>query len=424
MSIRDHIDPGLRKEIADTACIDGHAHPLPLGIEPEGDLDYPIQPYALSLPRRMRPDNPEYLDAWASLWGYEHRDWELEHLQQLMLRKRRVMAEQGQGYNVWVLDQLKFQTMITMAYGPSASEPEPRFRFCGRADWLLWPFPSRPMPDDFPVTRSFLSVVDQACKAQGLDTLPPTLDGYVSRIMITTLDRYKKQAAVGLKFQTPYYRGLDFADVSFSDAATLYERGVKEGGLAVNDLKALQDYLFRALVQRAGDYDFVIQMHTGLGVRPNFNITGSNPLLMEPVIHAAPRTRFLLLHGGWPFHRETVALLAQSNVYTDFSCANIYKYARALCDQIRPALEWFPEKLLYGTDAYSDRSLAMLAGVAALPNPLSGWEEKAWLMDRAGRDALGLALTGMREDGDISWERASELAQMVMRDNAIALYRL
>ena len=163
---------------------------------------------------------------------------------------------------------------------------------------------------------------------------------------------------------------------------------------------------------------------SGLGVRPHFDIAGSNPLLMEPIFHEFRNTRFLLLHGGWPFDREVVALLALDNVFTDFSCANIYKYARELSAQIRPALEWFPEKIMYGTDAYSDRSIGMLAGVPVKPNPLSGWEEKAWLMDRVGRDALGLALTGMMEDGVVTGARAEELARMAMRETAIGVYGL
>jgi hypothetical protein len=41
-----------------------------------------------------------------------------------------------------------------------------------------------------------------------------------------------------------------------------------------------------------------------------------------------------------------------------------------------------------------------------------------------GRQALGLALTGMMQDGEITRERASELARMVLIGNAVKLYRL
>ncbi|MEO7659481.1 MAG: amidohydrolase, partial [Pyrinomonadaceae bacterium] len=65
----------------------------------------------------------------------------------------------------------------------------------------------------------------------------------------------------------------------------------------------------------------------------------------------------------------------------------------------------------FGTDAY----------------PLTtaqGWEEIGWLSTKTARQALAIALTEMINDGDITRARASELARMVMRDNAIKLYGL
>ena len=421
--LQGSIDPALRSEIAAMRAIDEHAHPLPLGVEQDGDADTPVNPYDMSLPIRLRPDNPEYVDAWAALWGFEHRETTVARLGDLVAVKRAKRLSLGQDYNVWVLDQLKFETMITMAYGPGPTEPAPRFRFCGRCDWLLWPFPCDPMLD-FGNLQTMLDVMGRAYKGLGRDAPPATLDAFVSDIVSATLERYHAQRAVGLKFQTPYYRAIDFANVSKADAVDLYARGAAAGSLPLKEHKALQDFIFGEIARQAGEYGFVLQMHTGLGVKPWFDIAGSNPILMEPIMRSTPKTRYLLLHGGWPFDRETVALLAHENVYTDFSCANIFKYARGLADQIRPAIEWHPEKIMFGTDAYSDRSLAMLAGVAPRANPLHGWEEKAWLMDRAGRDALGLALTGMRDDGEVSNERASALARMVMSDNSIRLYGL
>jgi predicted TIM-barrel fold metal-dependent hydrolase len=78
---------------------------------------------------------------------------------------------------------------------------------------------------------------------------------------------------------------------------------------------------------------------------------------------------------------------------------------------IREWLEYAPEKVLFATDAY----------------PFSeemSWEEAAWVGASTGRQALGLALTEMMRDGEITRERAMELAHMVLRDNAKKLYKL
>jgi hypothetical protein len=52
-----------------------------------------------------------------------------------------------------------------------------------------------------------------------------------------------------------------------------------------------------------------------------------------------------------------------------------------------------------------------------------GWPESAWIASHNERDALGIALTGMLEDGEITRKRASELIRMVLQGNAEALYK-
>jgi predicted TIM-barrel fold metal-dependent hydrolase len=75
-------------------------------------------------------------------------------------------------------------------------------------------------------------------------------------------------------------------------------------------------------------------------------------------------------------------------------------------------LYWYPEKVLFGTDAYPDDT------------PLANWEEKCWLTTRTSREALALALTRMVKADQITRPRAIELARMVLRENAIRLYGL
>ncbi len=66
---------------------------------------------------------------------------------------------------------------------------------------------------------------------------------------------------------------------------------------------------------------------------------------------------------------------------------------------------------MFGTDAYP------------YSNEM-GWEESGVIAARTGRQALAIALTGMLRDGEISRARASELARMVLRENAKGLYGL
>lgn len=87
-------------------------------------------------------------------------------------------------------------------------------------------------------------------------------------------------------------------------------------------------------------------------------------------------------------------------------------YPRDVSEGIRAWLEYVPEKVLFATDAYPSAP------------PEVGWEESGWVANATGREALGLALTGMLRDNEITRERANELAKMVLRDNARKLYGL
>jgi predicted TIM-barrel fold metal-dependent hydrolase len=72
-------------------------------------------------------------------------------------------------------------------------------------------------------------------------------------------------------------------------------------------------------------------------------------------------------------------------------------------------MEYYPEKILFGTDA----------------SPVFGeigWEETGWLAMATTRQALAMALTGMIDDGEITRERAIDLAGLVLRENARKLY--
>ena len=154
-------------------------------------------------------------------------------------------------------------------------------------------------------------------------------------------------------------------------------------------------------------------IHTGGGCGHFFNLNGANPLRLESVLNdpALRKTTFVLVHGGYPFVKETEFLLEKPNVYADFSAQTFLLTPQALSRVLRDWLEYEPEKVLFATDA-------------SPATPEVGWEESAWMTNKTAREALALALAGMVTDGDITRERASELARMVLRENAGRLYGL
>ncbi len=176
----------------------------------------------------------------------------------------------------------------------------------------------------------------------------------------------------------------------------------------------LEDFLFRAVSREAGAHGLTVHIHTGVGAQPFFGISGANPMLLESTFNdeALRETRFVMLHGGWPFERETGVMLMKPNVWLDFSAQPFLRSTHALSKTLQGWLEWYPEKVLFGTDAYPDDT------------PLANWEEKTWLVARTARRALALALTGMLAARQITRSQAEHLAHMVLRGNAMDLYGL
>jgi len=412
-------DPSLLAEINQIKAIDNHAHPLPFLKEGEKDVEFDVPESIppLSPPVRLRPTNPEYLEAWRVLYGYKYTDFSEAHLRELVAMKRRVINERGADYPAWVLDRLGIETMfanrITMGRGLTA----PRFRWVWHANPLLFPLnneeakKSNPQREaDFTTDEKWLKDFLTELK---LGELPDTLDNYVNKLIVPLLERRKKDGVIAVKFYAAYMRSLEFADLPEAEARRVYAKYAGGNAPPATEYKALQDYLFRRIALECGRVGLAVHIHVGAGAGPFFYNSTASPFLLDSVLNDPKlrKTNFVLIHGGLPFAQATSFLLGKPNVYADFSSQTFLTSVRELSQVIRSWLGRFPEKVLFGTDTY----------------PLTttiGWEEIGWLTNKSARQALALALTEMMKDGEITRERASELARMVLRDNAVKLYGL
>jgi predicted TIM-barrel fold metal-dependent hydrolase len=177
----------------------------------------------------------------------------------------------------------------------------------------------------------------------------------------------------------------------------------------------VQDVLFRAIAREAGRLGMAVHIHTGAGCGGYFEVSGSNPALLDSVLNDASlrKTNFVLIHGGsGPFPKVTAFLLSKPNVWADFSEQDWMLPPRELSGVIRDWLSWYPEKVLFGTDLFPGSS------------PEYDWDSIGYMVATTGREALGLALTGMVNDGEITRARALEMARMVLIGNAEKLYAL
>jgi uncharacterized protein len=179
------------------------------------------------------------------------------------------------------------------------------------------------------------------------------------RPFITDLDEYldwvrqkilskKAQGCVALKLPIAYDRGLDFADVPYYQGQAAFGRLVSAfikapdkpqpteqsnsgssivsnvpvqpstelpavPGVTHSDIKAFQDFLFFQICRMAAELDLPVQIHTGMGQGRR-----TNALWLQEVIQKNPQTRFVLLHGSYPWVEDIPALVRLfPNVFAD-----------------------------------------------------------------------------------------------------------
>jgi predicted TIM-barrel fold metal-dependent hydrolase len=290
----------------------------------------------------------------------------------------------------------------------------PRFRWVPYADALMYPLDNSTIAARNPDRKLFFPLEDKLLhkylQEAALDAVPATLSDYLTRVVTPTLERHKAGGALAEKFEAAYLRPLSFDSVDRAVAERIYAR---KGALSEAEYKPLQDFLLRYIAAECGRLGMAIHFHTNAGAGGYFDVVGGNPLLLEPLFDdpSLRKTRFVMVHGGWPFVREVGALLTKPNAYLDFSSQSLVLSPATLAGSIREWLEYVPEKVMFATDAYP-ASDAM------------GWEEAGVMAARAGRQALAIALTTMMRNGEITRARASELARMVLRENAAKLYGL
>jgi predicted TIM-barrel fold metal-dependent hydrolase len=243
--------------------------------------------------------------------------------------------------------------------------------------------------------------------------LPATLDEYVRLIVVPTIERQRAAGAVAVKFEAAYLRPLDFDDPDPALARRVYARYASGGVASHAEYKAVQDYLFRVIVREAGRRKMPVQIHALETFGSYYRPSGAAPHLLEPAVNDSSLrgATFVIVHGGWPRIDETLALLAKPNVYADISMLDLILSPTELAGVLRRWLGEYPDKVLFGSDAFD--------GGAE-----QGWEQVAWVAATSARRALAIALTGMLRDDEISRERAESLARMVLRENAIAAYGL
>ena len=411
------VDPALAAFIDSIRAVDNHSHVNSV-VAADSDADaLPLDGIAFELPAPLRADNPRWRHAYGALYQDSSLDTSAAHLAARRTAMQKLIRAKGDSFPTWVIDRIGTEVQLAnrIAMGPGL--PSPRFRWVSYVDALLLPLSNRTEAATAPDRAKLFPLEEKLLKRYlsdlHLTQLPATLDAYVTSVVTPTLEAQRKAGCVALKFEAGYLRALDFGDASDASARAIYARYVAGGVPTHAEYKLLQDYLFKVIAREAGRLQMAVHIHALEGFGNGYVASGSDPLLLEATFNDTTlrATNFVILHGGGVFASHTQAMLWKPNVYADLSMMTLAYTPSELAVVLRSWLSQFPEKVLFGSDA---------VGLG----PDMGWEILAWTAAHNARAALGVALTGMVRDGDITPARARAIAVMVLRTNASKLYRL
>jgi uncharacterized protein len=402
----------LLAQIEKIPLYDNHAHP---GFGDDPDVDAMAAPPDETDFLRTRADNPEFVTAAKTLLGYPFDDFQPEHMKWLADKSHASEKSGDTKYFDSILDKLNTEVCLAnRAMMPSYLNPK-RFHWVFFVDSFFYPFDNRERTASTPDMGVYIPLQEKMLsrykKMEGVQGLPADLAGYENFIRRTLADNQEKRGGVAIKFEAAYFRSLYFTDPPRDTAAAIYAKYRSGGVPAADEYNTFQDYVFRVLIDQAGKLKLPVHLHSAVGIGDYFSLRKGDVLNLENVLRD-PRYRnvtFVLLHGGWPYEREAALLTAVKNVYLDTSFQSEFLYPSLFKNVLKQLLTLYPEKMMYGSDAFPF-------------NDALGAEESFWLSARTSRTALAAALAELVSEGAFNEAKALELAHMYLHDNAAHLY--
>jgi predicted TIM-barrel fold metal-dependent hydrolase len=221
-------------------------------------------------------------------------------------------------------------------------------------------------------------------------------------------EQAKEKKFVAIKSPVAYQRSLDFAAVDRTEAEALLdrlkERKGKTGRPDWSQNKLLQDYMFGRIADNCARYDLPLQIHTGFFYDTWRNVTQANPSHLIPFIMRHRNTRFVLMHGGYPYGGELLAMAKNlPNVTLDMCWTYIISpaFAARFLDE---AIETVPSDKIMG-----------FGGDYQIP-------EGSYAHAMLCREVVSKVLADKVLSGYWSEEEALKYARALLRDNALRIF--
>ncbi len=206
--------------------------------------------------------------------------------------------------------------------------------------------------------------------------------------------------AIAVKAQHAYHRTLAWQEREDADAARVLDRLLGGGKLTEPEQLCLGDWCWARGVELAIEHNLPFKMHTGYYAGQGYMILErTRPANLSPLLVKYPKARFVLMHAGYPFGPELIALAKHfPNVYADL-CWAWSMDPRTTMRFVRDFLHAAPTSKLFA-----------FGGDCWWPPQSVGYAAQC-------RRWLTRALQAEVDAGDLTERQAIDIASRIMRAN-------
>ena len=213
--------------------------------------------------------------------------------------------------------------------------------------------------------------------------------------------------AIAVKTQHAYERTLLWQERADADAEKALQKHLAGKDMTQDERLCLGDWCLARGIELAIRYNLPIKLHTGYYCRINrLLIDRIRPGHLCSLLIKYPAARFILMHAGYPYTGETIAIAKHfSNVFVDL-CWTWSIDPIAACEFVRHMIHTVPANKLF-----------VFGGDTLWPNAAVAYAIQA-------RRWFTRALQTEIDDGYISEPQAIALATQLMRRNQEACFDL
>ena len=228
----------------------------------------------------------------------------------------------------------------------------------------------------------------------------------LSRAFGTAFSKAVKDGIVGVKSALAYDRRISYPFTTKKQAEAAFAKLKSGKPVFESDLYPLQNYMMHEACRLTNKQKLPFQFHTGLQTGSGNTITNSKPTDLVNLIMAYPNMKFVIFHGSYPYGHE-LSTMAKNfpNVYIDMCWLDIIS-PKIAEDSLSEWLETVPANKITG-----------FGGDYGHVELVYGHAEMA-------REVVARTLAQKVLGGYLTEAEACELADKVLRNNAIELYQL